>query len=444
MSELGKRRPDGDEAIQANRTLKRHLQAGAAVLLIGLGGLVLWAFGVTLQGAVIAPGQFVVASEVKKVQHPSGGIVAAILTREGAVVREGDLLLRLDDTAIRASVQVLSRELFEYAVRSSRLVAERDEQPSFVPIAPPQIVLSPEDREAIIAGEARLFASRAGLRRGQRALVSARIEQVREEGKGLEQQVKDREIERQIVERELQNLRALYRERLVELSRVTAKERERANLIGQINALTAQVAQSRNRFAELQLQLAQIREDILTEVTGQLRDIQAKQGEAVEKLTAAQDQLRRTEIRATAAGTVHRLIVHTVGGVLQAGEVAMQIVPGDDELQVDVRIQPTDIDQVQLHQQARIKVQAGQQSRNPELIGEVVRVAANVSVDDRTLQPYYLSRISVSREEARKLGETALLAGMQAEAFIQTTTRRPIDFLTKPLTDNLARSMRER
>ncbi len=180
---------------------------------------------------------------------------------------------------------------------------------------------------------------------------------------------------------------------------MTAKERERANLIGQTNALKAQVAQSRNKIAELELQLAQIREDILTEVTGQLREIQAKQGEAIEKLTAAQDQLRRTEIRATAHGIVHRLMVHTVGGVLQAGEVAMQIVPVDDELQVDVRIQPTDIDQVQIHQQARIKVQAGQQSRNPELIGEVVRVAANVSVDERTLQPYYLSRISVSREK---------------------------------------------
>ncbi len=146
MSVSTKVRPEPDDPVQATGALKRHLQAGVAVLLIGLGTLVGWAFGVTLQGAVIASGQFVVASEVKKVQHPTGGIVAAIMTREGASVREGDLLLRLDDTAIRASVQVLSRELFEYAVRSARLTAERDEQASFAPIDPPDLILAQADR----------------------------------------------------------------------------------------------------------------------------------------------------------------------------------------------------------------------------------------------------------------------------------------------------------
>ncbi len=428
----------------ATRSLRRHVLAGMTILSVGCGGFGAWAFGASLHGAVIASGQFVVASEVKKVQHPIGGVVSALFVKEGATVNEGDILFRLDETAIKASVQVLSRELFEHAVRSARLIAERDGKEAFQASLPAGIVLTDEDQASIINAERRLFVSRSGLRNGQRALLSARLEQVREEGNGLVQQIADREIERGIVDQELQNLRSLYRDKLVELSRVTGKERERASLQGQVNALKASLAQSRNKFAEIELQVAQLREDLQTEVTTMLRDIQAKQGEAIEKLLAAQDQLRRTEVRATASGIVHKLVLHTVGGVLQAGEVALQIVPQEDDLHLDVRIQPSDIDQIHRDQTARVKVQAGHQSKNPELMGQVIRVSANVTIDERSLAPYYLARVSVPRQEVAKLPGVALMSGMQAETFIQTVDRRPIDFLLKPLWDNFARTMRER
>ncbi len=305
-------------------------------------------------------------------------------------------------------------------------------------------MISPEDQASIAIAENRLFASRYSLRNGQKALLKARLEQAREEGKGIVQQIADREIERGIVDRELQNLRVLHRDRLVELSRVTGKERDRAALIGQINALKATLAQSRNKLAELELQIAQIGVDMQTEVTALLREIQAKQGEATEKLAAAQDQLRRTEVRATASGIVHKLVLHTVGGVLQPGEVAMQIVPQEEDLQLDVRIQPSDIDQIQRDQSVRVKVQAGNQSRNPEITGHIVRISANVTIDDRSPAPYYVARVAVPKDEAAKIPGVALMSGMQAEAFIQTVDRRPIDFLMKPLWDNFARTMRER
>lgn len=432
------------EQTPATRSLNRHLAVGAAIMLLGCGGFATWAFGVSLHGAVIASGQFVVASEVKKVQHATGGIVASVAVREGDPVRAGDLLFRLDETAIRANVQVLSRELFEYAVRSARLIAERDGEQAFEARMPAGVVITAEDQDAIVTAENRLFVSRWGLRNGQRGLLTARLEQVREEGNGLVQQIADREVERTIVERELTNLRLLYRDKLVELSRVTGKERERAALVGQVNALKASLAQSRNKFTELELQIAQIREDLQAEVTALLREIQAKQGEATEKLAAAQDQLRRTEVRATASGLVHKLILHTVGGVLQPGEVAMQIVPQEDDLQLDVRIQPSDVDQIQRSQAVRVKVQAGQQSKNPELMGQVVRVSANVTIDERSPTPYYVARVAVPKDEAAKIPGVALMSGMQAEAFIQTVDRRPIDFLMKPLWDNFARTMRER
>ncbi len=428
----------------ATRSLRRHVLAGMTILGIGCGGFGAWAFGASLHGAVIASGQFVVASEVKKVQHPTGGVVSALFVKEGAAVSEGDVLFLLDETAIKASVQVLSRELFEYAVRTARLIAERDGKETFEARLPQGIVLTEGDQASIVNAERRLFLSRSGLRNGQRALLAARLEQVREEGNGFVQQIADREIERGIVDQELQNLRSLYRDKLVELSRVTGKERERAGLQGQVNALKANLAQSRNKFAEIELQIAQLREDLQTEVTTMLRDIQAKQGEATERLLAAQDQLRRTEVRATASGIVHKLVLHTVGGVLQPGEVALQIVPQEDDLHLDVRIQPSDVDQIHRNQTARVKVQAGHQSKNPEIMGQVMRVSANVTIDERSPAPYYLARVSIPRHEVDKIPGVALMAGMQAETFIQTVDRRPIDFLLKPLWDNFARTMRER
>lgn len=432
------------EKNSTTQSLRRHTLMGLAVLIMGCGGLASWAFGVTMHGAVVASGQFVVASEVKKVQHATGGTVAALFVKEGDLVQEGAVLLRLDETALRANVQVFSKELFEYTVRTGRLIAERDGKATFEIVPPAGIQLSAEDKAAVINAETRLFQSRAALRNGQRALLSSRLEQAREEANGIVQQTADREIERRIVDRELANLRQLYRERLVEVSRVTSKERERAALVGQINALRASQAQSRNKLAEIELQIAQVQVDVQTEVTGQLREIQAKQGEATEKLAAAQDQLRRAEIRATASGTIHRLVLHTIGGVLQPGEVAMQIVPQEDELQLDVRVQPSDIDQIQRNQTVRIKVQAGNQAQNPELIGQIERVSANVTLDERSAAPYYVARVSVPKEEASKVRGVSLMSGMQAEAFIQTSARRPIDFLTKPLWDNFARTMRER
>ncbi len=166
----------------ATRSLRRHVLAGMTILGIGCGGFGAWAFGASLHGAVIASGQFVVASEVKKVQHPTGGVVSALFVKEGAAVNEGDVLFLLDETAIRASVQVLSRELFEYAVRSARLIAERDGKETFEARLPPGIVLTEGDQASIVNAERRLFLSRSGLRNGQRALLAARLEQVREEG----------------------------------------------------------------------------------------------------------------------------------------------------------------------------------------------------------------------------------------------------------------------
>ncbi|RYG12727.1 MAG: HlyD family efflux transporter periplasmic adaptor subunit [Burkholderiales bacterium] len=231
---------------------------------------------------------------------------------------------------------------------------------------------------------------------------------------------------------------------MIQLTRLSALQRDAASLQGQTGQLTAQMAQAEGKIAEIELQIIQLDEDQRSEVMKELREIQAKSGELVERRAAAADQLKRVDLRSPNTGVVHQLAVHTVGGVIQAGEPAMLIIPIEDDLQVEARVLPTDIDQITLGQSARAKVLAGQQSTNPELRGTVVRIAADVTRDDKQSPPFYSVRVALPKSEFERMGETKIIAGMQAEVFIETTVRTPLEYLMKPISDHLGRTFRER
>jgi HlyD family secretion protein len=247
-----------------------------------------------------------------------------------------------------------------------------------------------------------------------------------------------------LIQEELLGVRELYQKNLVSLSRKAVLEREAANLEGQMGQLLAAVAQAESRIGETQLQIIQIDDTLREEVMKELREIQARSAELVERRVAAEDQLKRIEIRAPSAGFVHQLAVHTVGGVITPAEPVMMIVPVEDGLQMEARILPPDIDQMVLGQSAQIKLHAFNQRTTPELKGKVSRISADTSRDQQTGSVFYTIRVNVEPGELARLAPHRISAGMQADVFVKTGDRTPLEFIVKPLKDQIAKAFRER
>ena len=239
-------------------------------------------------------------------------------------------------------------------------------------------------------------------------------------------------------------MRDLWRKNLVQIQRVTALERDAARLEGERGQLIAATAQSKGKISEIELQIIQIDQDLRSEVAKELREVQAKIAELVERKVAAEDQLKRIDIRAPQDGLVHQLAVHTVGGVITPGEAMMLIVPEADNLTVEAKLNPQDIDQVQPGQKAVLRFSTFNQRTTPELNGTVIRVSADLTTDQRSGVSYYTVRISIPEAEVARLGGLKLLPGMPLEAFIQTGERTVLSYLMKPMTDQIARAFRGR
>jgi HlyD family secretion protein len=432
-----------DKTSPAQRSIRRHLLGGLAVvaLLAGGGG------GLTatteVSGAVIAPGVMVVDTNVKKVQHPTGGVVGELRVRDGDEVKAGDVVVRLDETVTQANLAIVVNGLTELWARQGRLEAERDGAKTITFL--PEIARE-ADREVarVMAGEQALFETRRRAREGQKAQLKERIGQLKEQINGLDDQIRAKKREIELIHQELEGVRDLWRKNLVQIQRVTALERDAARLEGERGSLVSSIAQTKGKITETELQILQIDQDLRTEVGKELAEIRGKIAELVERKVAAEDQLKRIDIRAPQDGMVHQSSVHTVGGVITAGEAIMLIVPQADALTVESKLMPQDIDQVRPGQTAALRFSAFNQRTTPELNGLVTRVSADLTTDQRTGATYYTVRISISDEQVARLGGLRLLPGMPVEAFIQTGERTVLSYLTKPFTDQAARSFKGR
>ncbi|MDO9425230.1 MAG: HlyD family type I secretion periplasmic adaptor subunit [Methylobacterium sp.] len=429
----------------AHRSIHGHLALSlglGAALVVGVGG---WATVTQISGAVIAPGQLVVESDVKKVQHPTGGVVGELRVREGARVKAGDVLIRLDATQVRANLDIVLKALDELAARRARDEAERDghAEVRFPPDLAARRATDPSVAH-LIDGEARLFTARVAGRAGQKAQLRERILQLREEIKGLTEQAGAKRHEISLITDELKGVRELYGKNLVSLARVNALERDAARLDGERGQLVAATASARGKITETELQILQIDGDMRSETGKDLAEIRGRWSEAVEKRVAAEDQLKRVDMRSPQDGTVHQMTVHTIGGLVTPSEPAMLIVPEADQLAVEVKIQPQDIDNVRLDQAAILRFAAFNQRTTPEIDGVVARVSADVSTDPKTGLSHYTARIRLPPDQAARLGSLRLVPGMPVEAYMQLGDRSVLSYLTKPLTDQIAKAWRER
>jgi HlyD family secretion protein len=338
---------------------------------------------------------------------------------------------------------MVTKGLDELAARQARLEAERDGLDTIV--FPATLIKRSSDVEvsSLLLGERRLFDSRRAARLGQKAQLAERVSQLREQidGTGLQAAAKADEIK--LITDELVGVQELYKKNLVPITRVTSLKREETRLRGERGGLISAIAQAKGRISETELQIIQIDQDLRSEVSKELREIQAKSAELVERKIAAEDQLKRVDIRAPQGGVVHQLTVHTVGGVVGPGDPLMLIVPEADELSIEVKVALGDIDQVRLGQQTVLRLSAFNQRTTPELKGSVSLVPADLVTDQRSGMQYYPVRIELSAEERQKLGSLKLVPGMPVESYIQTGYRSVFSYLTKPLTDQVFKAFRQ-
>lgn len=412
----------------------------AVLLVFGIGG---WAATAELSGAVIAPGTIVVNSDVKKVQHPTGGVVGEIMIKEGQHVKAGAPLLRLDDTVTRANLAVIQKSLDELKTRQARLTAERDD---IAEVTFPKVLRERANDPAIATlmdSELRLFNFRRVARNGNKSSIEERIAQFKQEVIGIEAQIESKTAESALIEEELVAARDLWKKKLVPLTRLTALERDATRIKGERGQLISNKAQTAGRIAEARLSILQIDRDLNSEVAMELRDIDGKLGELQEREVAAKDQLMRIELYAPQEGIIHQLVVHTVGGVVSPGEVLMLIVPSNDSLEVEAMVSPADVDQLRVGSDAMLRMSAFNQRTTPELVGKLSRIAADITIDERSGMHFYKVRVNISKTELARLSGLELLPGMPVEVFIKTEDRKVITLITKPFTDQLNRAFRQ-
>jgi len=424
--------------------LRQLWRKGLILFAIFGGSLGFWMLTAPLSNAVHGSGQFVVESYGKKIQHPTGGVISEIRVREGDRVSEGDVLVRLDETITKANLQVVAKQLDELAIRRARLESERDGSESFD--LPVEFSSRRTDATALqlLEAERRYFHMRRATREGQRAQLQKRVLQLQDEVRGLRAQESAKGREADIINKELEGVRELYRKNLIQVTRLNALEREAASLDGQRGQLVAATAQAEGKIAEIELQILQLDQDLRTETQKELGEIRAKTAELMERRTAAEDQLRRVELRAPASGYVHQLATHTVGGVISPAEPLMSIVPTGDQLILEAKVAPHDRDQLHIGQKVNIRILAFNQRTTPELTGELSHISADIVKDQQTGEAYYRVRIAIPTEEFARLDGAEVVAGMQAEVFVHIASRTPLQYLLKPLSDQIARAFRER
>jgi HlyD family secretion protein len=423
--------------------IRSHVIAGSVLIALLFGIVGGWAAASNIAGAVVAAGQVVVESNTKKVQHREGGLIAELLVREGDRVTAGQVLLRMDATLPRANLEVIRNQLIELTARRLRLEAMRDGKAEVAVPAGFSLAGDQGKFDEALAAEQTLLTAQRELRAQKQKQLKEQVAQIRQEMKGLTAQSASRDAQLQLISQELVGVHALAAKKLVPLTRVMALERDAERLNGEGGELAASIAQSRNKIAEIEMQITQLDADMLAETLTELRDVSAKLAELAERHVAAEDQLRHIDVLASRAGFVQEMAVHTIGGVVNPGETMMLIVPEEDRLIIEARIEPQHIDQVATGGEAFVRFSAFSQKTTPELVGSIYSVSADATLDEPTGQSFYLARLQFDRDALPADLRDRLVPGMPAEVYVQTGERSVLSYFVKPLTDQLARTFRE-
>jgi HlyD family type I secretion membrane fusion protein len=406
------------------------------VLVAGFGG---WAAHADLSGAIIAQGKVAVKKQVKLVQHRDGGIIAEIRVANGDRVKEGEVLIRLDETQTKSELGVLRSQITELLGRRARLSAERDGAAEIT--FEREFETAPQSAE-IARGELRLFRENRAVREARREQLLLQVEQYEEQVRGLSSQESSNAAERVMVGDDLKRLMPLFNNKFIEIGRIRAMERDLVKVDGLKGEIAANIARVRGQISETKIKIIEADQQVRTDAQREFREVDGRIAELQERIVAAQDRLSRMNLTSPISGFVNELSVHTINGIIAPKEILMSIVPEGAELIVEARIAPIDIDQAIAGQAARMRFTAFNQRTTPEIAGVVETIGAAATLDPASGQTYYLSTIAIAGGIS-KIGGKPIVPGMPTEVFLATGNRSALSYLVKPFTDQMMRSFRE-
>jgi HlyD family type I secretion membrane fusion protein len=417
---------------------------GLTIVIVFLVGFLGWAAFAPLESALMAPGVVIVESHRKPIQHLEGGIVREIQVREGQSVRAGQALVRLDDTQARTALELLQDEADTLEAQEARLVAEREG--SDVIKFPAGLLSRTSDAKVAeaILGEQRTFQSRRDSLNQQIAILAARkTENVRVVA-GLKDQQTAVEAQIALIRKEADGVQQLVAKGLEPLPRLLALQRQAADLTGQRGQLAEKISQVDVNTGETDLQILNLKSQQLDDVLKDLRDVQSKRFDLLDRIQAARDVLNRTVLAAPVAGRVVDLALHTKGAVIKPGDTVMEIVPQRDQLEVEAHVRPEDADDVTVGMTAKVGLSAYKQRRLPLLTGVVTSLSADRITDARTGQGYFVADVSIDRAALEDYPNARLIPGMPIEVAFDTGSRTALEYLLEPVRDVMRKGMRER
>lgn len=419
------------------------LTIGILSLIFLVGGVGYWSISTKIAGAVVSTGMLEVENNRQVVQHPKGGVVSEILAKNGNVVEAGDVLIRFDDTLQRSQLAIVEAQLFEIYARADRLKAERDGEGkvTFSPKLQELAANRPSVGEQL-NGQIRLFEARLETLAKETEQLTEQVDQIGNQIEGTEGQLTSLAVQRELNAKELADQESLLKSGLVQSSRVTTLQREEAQLLGEISRLSSQIAQLRGQIAGLEIEKLKLGAARREEAIVSLRDLENREIELSEQQLSLKETLSRLEVRATVAGAIYGSTIFALRSVVQPAAPMMFIIPLDQPLVVVARINSNDVDQVYVGQEASLRFTAFDQRQTPEIFGKVSEVSADVFQDEVTGLNYYRVVLLLDDAEMAKLENLTLLPGMPVEAYLKTSERTPLSYLTKPLTDYFNRAFR--
>ena len=422
----------------------RMICKGALIIAVFVVGSLGWASFAQLESAVMAPGVVVVETHRKTVQHLEGGIVKEILVAEGDTVSLGQPLLRLEETQVQTNLSLLQDQADALFAQEARLIAERD---GATTIAFPADLLARRNQSKvadILKGEENAFLTRKNSLSKQMDILAQRNDENKRQIAGLQSQQDAVEKQGTLIQQEASGVEDLYKQGLSTLPRVLALRRQGADLTGQRGQIVEHMAEIELSSQENNLQMTNLRNQQLSTVATDLHEVQTKKFDVLERLNAAKDVMSRLVMVAPVSGKVVNLAIHTKGAVLKPGDTVMEIVPAEDELEIEAHVRPDDADTIQRGMEAHVSFNAYKQRRLPQLTGKVSNVSADRLVDQRTGQPYFNVVVTVERKVLKDYTDVRLIPGLPVDVAIATGTRTMLDYFLAPVLDVIEKGMRER